>query len=30
MASNALVFLAGIGTTFVILTAGFGAGWVFT
>lgn len=30
MASNALVFLAGAGTTFVILTAGFSGGWVFT
>jgi hypothetical protein len=30
MASNALVFLAGVGTTFVILTAGFSGGLVFT
>jgi hypothetical protein len=30
MASNTLVFLAGVGTTFVILTAGFSGGWVFT
>jgi hypothetical protein len=30
MASNALVFLAGVGTTFVFLTAGFGSGLVFT
>ena len=30
MASNAVVFFAGVGTTFVILTAGFGSGLVFT
>jgi len=30
MASNALVFFAGVGTTFVFLTAGFGSGLVFT
>jgi hypothetical protein len=30
MASNVLVFLAGAGTTFAILTAGFSGGWVFT
>jgi hypothetical protein len=30
MASNAVVFFAGVGTTFVILTAGFGTGLVFT
>ena len=30
MASNAVVFFAGVGTTFVILTAGFSSGLVFT
>jgi hypothetical protein len=30
MASNALVYLAGVGTTFAILTAGFSGGLVFT
>jgi hypothetical protein len=30
MASNAVVFFAGVGTTFAILTAGFGGGLVFT
>jgi hypothetical protein len=30
MASNAIAFFAGIGTTFAILTAGFGGGLVFT
>lgn len=30
MASNAVLFFAGVGTTFVILTAGFGSGLVFT
>ena len=30
MASNALFFFAGVGTTFVFLTAGFGSGLVFT
>jgi hypothetical protein len=30
MASNAVAFFAGVGTTFVILTAGFSSGLVFT
>jgi hypothetical protein len=30
MASNPLVFFAGVGTTFVLLTAGFGSGLVLT
>jgi hypothetical protein len=30
MASNALVFFAGVGTAFVIITAGFSGGLVFT
>jgi hypothetical protein len=30
MASNAVVFLAGVGTTFAVLTAGFSGGLVFT
>ena len=30
MASNALAFFAGVGTTFVIITAGFSGGLVFT
>jgi hypothetical protein len=30
MPSNALVFLAGVGTTFIILTAGFSGGLVLT
>jgi hypothetical protein len=30
MASNALVFFAGVGTTVVFLTAGFGSGLIFT
>ena len=30
MASNAIVFFAGVGTTFAILTAGFSGGLVFT
>lgn len=30
MASNAVIFFAGVGTTFAILTAGFGGGLVFT
>jgi hypothetical protein len=30
MASNAIAFFAGIGTTFAILTAGFSGGLVVT